>query len=158
MSGVRLVEAYSQVSRFHAETLSTSYDVDLKQVNVAVGQLDLLVDARLQLLYGRHYAMIGRNGSGKTTLLNAIARGELVGWPPHVKVSLVSQELAGREDQSVLQAVLESVAELLQLRRLVGGLFFVVVFLFAVVVQHLRASHNTSTPQQKTTQKHTKNQ
>ena len=127
MSGVRLVEAYSQLSRFHEDTLSASPHVDLKQVNVAVGGLDLLVDARLQLMSGVHYAMLGRNGCGKTTLLAAIAGGELVGWPPHIKASLVAQELEGRGDVSVLQAVLASDAEATQLRTCVFLCAFVFV-------------------------------
>jgi ATPase subunit of ABC transporter with duplicated ATPase domains len=58
------LKATSQASRFHE-----SYDgVDLKQVNITVGQKDLLVDAHLQLTTGTHYGLLGRNGVGKSSL------------------------------------------------------------------------------------------
>lgn len=66
-----VIQAYSQQSRFHNETLSTlSKDVDLKQVNVSIGDRDLLEDSRLWFKAGTHYGLVGRNGAGKSTLLN----------------------------------------------------------------------------------------
>ncbi|KAJ2457505.1 hypothetical protein GGF42_002632, partial [Coemansia sp. RSA 2424] len=53
-----VVQAYSQQSRFHNETITTlSKDVDLKTVNVVIGESELLVDARLWLKAGQHYGM-----------------------------------------------------------------------------------------------------
>ncbi|KAJ2079490.1 hypothetical protein GGI09_007895, partial [Coemansia sp. S100] len=61
-----VIQAYSQQSRFHNETITTlSKEVDLKAVNVVIGESELLVDARLWLKTGQHYGMVGRNGVGK---------------------------------------------------------------------------------------------
>lgn len=62
-----VIEATSQVSRFHLETLevTSNKDLQLQQVNLSIGsssgqQLQLLSDAVLSLLAGVRYGLIGR--------------------------------------------------------------------------------------------------
>lgn len=57
-----LVDATSQVSRFHTETLesTTVKGLDLHGVQLAVDGRGLLEDAHLQLCPGRRYGLIGR--------------------------------------------------------------------------------------------------
>ena len=43
-------------------------------------------EAKLQLVAGRRYGLVGRNGTGKSTLLKAIASYEIQGFPQHLKV------------------------------------------------------------------------
>jgi len=42
---------------------------------------------------GHRYGLIGRNGKGKSTLLRWIASGRVKGFPPHMSMHYVSQEL-----------------------------------------------------------------
>ncbi|KAJ2625969.1 hypothetical protein GGI25_000336 [Coemansia spiralis] len=101
------VQAYSQQSRFHMETVTTlSKDVDLKDVNVTIGDYELLVDARLWLKAGYHYGMVGRNGAGKSTLLSVIGDGSLVGFPDNIRTLYVQQLDVLDTDISVIDAVL----------------------------------------------------
>ncbi|KAJ2030378.1 hypothetical protein IWW57_001220, partial [Coemansia sp. S610] len=87
-----VVQAYSQQSRFHNETITTlSKEVDLKSVNVVIGESELLVDARLWLKTGQHYGMVGRNGVGKSTLLSVIGSKTLVGFPENIRTLYVQQ-------------------------------------------------------------------
>ncbi|KAJ1906785.1 hypothetical protein LPJ81_001156 [Coemansia sp. IMI 209127] len=87
-----VVQAFSQQSRFHTETLVTlSKEVDLKGVNVVVDNRELIVDARLWLKTGYHYGMIGRNGTGKSTLLSVIGDGSLVGFPENIRTLYIQQ-------------------------------------------------------------------
>ena len=57
-----LIEATSQVSRFHAETLecAAARGLDLPGVQLGVDRLQLLEDAHLQLRPGARYGLIGR--------------------------------------------------------------------------------------------------
>ncbi len=54
---------------------------------------NLLNRTTLRLIQGHKYGLIGRNGVGKTTLMSRIATGTLPGFPPHLRVALVAQEL-----------------------------------------------------------------
>jgi ATP-binding cassette subfamily F protein 3 len=40
-------------------------DVDLKTLNLTVGDEELLLDANLRLFSGVHYGLVGANGVGK---------------------------------------------------------------------------------------------
>ncbi|KAG9050986.1 hypothetical protein FS837_000651 [Tulasnella sp. UAMH 9824] len=92
--------ATSQTSRFHTDTLTTlSTEIDLKQVNISLGQNDLLVDVDLRLRAGVHYALVGRNGEGKSTLLKAIADKLIPGIPENLRILLIDQVT---ENQSLL--------------------------------------------------------
>ncbi|KAG0049379.1 hypothetical protein BGZ83_005838 [Gryganskiella cystojenkinii] len=107
------LEAYSQQSRFHEETLSTlSKEVDLKQVNITIGDRPLLKDARLWFKAGYMYGLIGRNGTGKSTLLKAIGYGELIGFPLNLRTLYIEQLPSETpEDQTVLETVLKADTE-----------------------------------------------
>ncbi|KAJ3035967.1 hypothetical protein HDV00_003261 [Rhizophlyctis rosea] len=87
-----VITAITQTSRFHTETIETlSNDVDLKGVQLAVNERDLLIDAELRLFAGTHYGLVGRNGVGKSTLLRAIGHGMLIGFPTNIRVLYVEQ-------------------------------------------------------------------
>ncbi|KAJ2551586.1 hypothetical protein EV175_003635 [Coemansia sp. RSA 1933] len=102
-----VVQAFSQQSRFHTETLVTmSKEVDLKGVNVIVDNRDLVVDARLWLKTGYHYGMIGRNGTGKSTLLSVIGDGSLVGFPENIRTLYIQQLDILDIDTTVVDSVL----------------------------------------------------
>ncbi|PKY48786.1 P-loop containing nucleoside triphosphate hydrolase protein [Rhizophagus irregularis] len=103
------IVAYSQQSRFHTETLETlSKEVDLKDVNITVGNKELLVDAKLQLKTGVHYGLVGRNGTGKSTLLKCIGSGVLVGFPRNIRVLYIEQLENVNEKENVAQVVLKA--------------------------------------------------
>lgn len=101
------VQAYSQQSRFHNETLTTlSTDVDLRDVNLLVGESELLMDARLWLKAGQHYGMVGRNGVGKSTLLSVIGDKSLIGFPENIRTLYVQQLDVVNSEGPVVDAVL----------------------------------------------------
>ena len=55
------ITATSQQSRFHAGTADANHsDVDLKEVTVSIGSLELVTDSRLKLKEGVRYALVGR--------------------------------------------------------------------------------------------------
>ncbi|KAK3814232.1 MAG: P-loop containing nucleoside triphosphate hydrolase protein [Benniella sp.] len=108
-----VVEAYSQQSRFHEETLETlSKEVDLKQVNINIGDQPLLKDARLWFKSGTMYGLIGRNGTGKSTLLKAIGYGQLIGFPQNLRTLYIEQLPSETpETQTVVETVLKADTE-----------------------------------------------
>jgi len=62
------INAFSQVSRYHTETIdSYAKDIDLKDLNIFVGDREILTDANLKLYQGVHYGLIGQNGIGKSS-------------------------------------------------------------------------------------------
>jgi len=54
---------------------------------------NLLDRTTVRLLARRRYGLIGRNGVGKSTLMRRIASGTLPGFPHHLRVAQVMQEL-----------------------------------------------------------------
>lgn len=66
--------ATSRQSRFHLETLESQTEIDLKTVNISIGDLEILVDADLKLKAGVRYALIGRNGTGKSSAFFLLSR------------------------------------------------------------------------------------
>ncbi|KNE67275.1 hypothetical protein AMAG_12341 [Allomyces macrogynus ATCC 38327] len=110
-AGPRVV-ATSQVSRFHTESIDTDpRDVLLDGVHLTVDRSDLLVDTRLVLRLGRHYALLGRNGTGKSTLMRAIATRTLVGFPTNLAVVMIDQHpdrAMVESDQTPLQYLLDA--------------------------------------------------
>lgn len=55
------INATSEQSRFHTETLNTSVaEIDLKGVSITIGQRELITDSRLKLKEGVRYALVGR--------------------------------------------------------------------------------------------------
>ncbi len=57
----------AQQSRFHTATLESATEVDVHDLDIAVGERDLIVGARLKLKEGVRYALVGRNGTGKSS-------------------------------------------------------------------------------------------
>ncbi|KZV85529.1 P-loop containing nucleoside triphosphate hydrolase protein [Exidia glandulosa HHB12029] len=114
------ITATSQVSRFHVDTISTlSQELDLKQVNIAIGNEDLLVDAHVRFKAGIRYGLVGRNGEGKSTLLNVIGNKILPGIPENLRILLVSQ-IEGT-DPFVLDAENTSMADYTVTQRVVAS-------------------------------------
>lgn len=68
-------------------------DIIVPNITIIVGGKTLLDGAMLKLAYGRKYGLLGRNGIGKTTLLNHIARKDIEGFPQHLHVLHVEQEI-----------------------------------------------------------------
>ncbi|EIM83035.1 P-loop containing nucleoside triphosphate hydrolase protein [Stereum hirsutum FP-91666 SS1] len=86
------INATSEQSRFHTETLNTSVaEIDLKGVSITIGQCELIADSRLKLKEGVRYALVGRNGTGKSTLLQAVSQKLIPGISTAVRILLVSQ-------------------------------------------------------------------
>ncbi|KAG0359251.1 hypothetical protein BG005_001095 [Podila minutissima] len=108
-----IVEAYSQQSRFYEETIETlSKEVDLKQVNITIGDQPLLKDSRLWFKSGTMYGLVGRNGTGKSTLLKAIGYGELIGFPLNLRTLYIEQlPTETPEEQTVVETVLKADTE-----------------------------------------------
>ncbi|KAG0020772.1 hypothetical protein BGZ81_009206 [Podila clonocystis] len=108
-----IVEAYSQQSRFYEETIETlSKEVDLKQVNITIGDQPLLKDARLWFKSGTMYGLVGRNGTGKSTLLKAIGYGQLIGFPLNLRTLYIEQlPTETPEEQTVVETVLKADTE-----------------------------------------------
>ena len=112
------IVATSQQSRFHTETIEApvSKDIDLKDVSVAVGGVELLNHAHLQIHERVHYLLHGRNGVGKSTVLQALAERYVPGIAANLRMLLLgqthpSQEAAPglAEIQEASQSVLEYV-------------------------------------------------
>ncbi|KAF9203243.1 hypothetical protein BGZ49_006636 [Haplosporangium sp. Z 27] len=108
-----VVEAFSQQSRFHEETIETlSKEVDLKQVNITIGGQPLLKDTRLWFKSGTMYGLVGRNGTGKSTLLKAIGYGQLIGFPLNLRTLYIEQLPSETpENQTVVEIVLKADTE-----------------------------------------------
>ncbi|KAJ7126423.1 P-loop containing nucleoside triphosphate hydrolase protein [Mycena crocata] len=90
-SNLNAITATSQQSRFHAETLDTTLEIDLKSVTISIGERELISSSHLRLKDGIRYGLIGRNGSGKSTLLTAIADKLIPGLSPSIRILLLSQ-------------------------------------------------------------------
>ncbi|KAG9075929.1 hypothetical protein FS749_012341, partial [Ceratobasidium sp. UAMH 11750] len=86
------IVATSQTSRFHVDTLTTlSKEIDLRQVNISIGNRDILVDAHLRLKANVRYGLVGRNGQGKSTILKALTEKIIPGVPENLRILLVGQ-------------------------------------------------------------------
>ncbi|KAJ3062102.1 hypothetical protein HK102_008878, partial [Quaeritorhiza haematococci] len=83
--------------------------IDMKGIQLSVGDRVLLEDAQLKLFSGVHYGLVGRNGVGKSTLLKVMGYGQLVGFPTNVRTLYVEQLDEGVEaDKSVVDIVLSA--------------------------------------------------
>lgn len=103
------VVATSQTSRFHSETLETlSNDVDIKGVNISVGDRDLLIDAELKLFDGVKYGLCGQNGVGKSTLLKCLGDKSLIGFPRNINALYVEQLEGSDASVSALETVVNA--------------------------------------------------
>ncbi|KAJ1449058.1 P-loop containing nucleoside triphosphate hydrolase protein [Pelagophyceae sp. CCMP2097] len=104
-----------------------SRDVHVSNFDIHFGGTTLLRGAELHLAHGRRYGLIGPNGVGKTTLLRHMAAFDLPGFPRHLRVLHVRQEVTAASDGlRVVDAVLGADAELASLlareRRLAAAL------------------------------------
>ena len=81
-------------------------DAVVHNLTLAYGGRDLLHETHLAISHGHRYGLMGQNGVGKTTLLKRIAAGKVPGWPLHLSVEMVEQEVLGTP-QSVLESMLE---------------------------------------------------
>ncbi len=111
----------SQQSRFHADAIDAPSlkDVDIKDLTISIGGLEILDHARLQIQNDTHYVFHGRNGLGKSMLLRALADRLIPGVPSNLRIlllgqtrvsSFVAEDYAGGEgkEQTVLQYVTRS--------------------------------------------------
>ncbi|KDQ27465.1 hypothetical protein PLEOSDRAFT_51211 [Pleurotus ostreatus PC15] len=116
-SKIPKIIATSQQSRFHSETLDTTTEVDLKGVNISIGDRELISDSKLRFKAGIRYALVGRNGTGKSTLLEALAEKLIPGLGKALRIVLVSQvtdtiRIVGHgEEISVLEHVIHGDVE-----------------------------------------------
>ena len=101
-----------------------SRDVSLKSILLLSpgGKALLEEGAALKLAEGRRYGLVGRNGTGKSTLLRAISSFDLVGFPRHLKVVHVEQEMSHDPDATAIGTVLASDLERRVLKRRVAEL------------------------------------
>ncbi|KAF9491905.1 P-loop containing nucleoside triphosphate hydrolase protein [Pleurotus eryngii] len=116
-SKIPKIIATSQQSRFHSETLDTTTEVDLKGVNISIGDRELISDSKLRFKAGIRYALVGRNGTGKSTLLEALAEKLIPGLGKALRIVLVSQvtdtiRIVGHDgEMSVLKHVIHGDVE-----------------------------------------------
>ncbi|KAG2490916.1 hypothetical protein HYH03_010829 [Edaphochlamys debaryana] len=103
-------EVAVQVSRFHAETLDTSFTGDLvvRGLELTVGDKELLADAQLALKRGTRYGLVGRNGVGKSTLLRAVADRTIPGVPQSLKIIYVQQDQVPGDGRTALRTVMDA--------------------------------------------------
>ena len=108
----------AQQSRFHTEALDapTLKDIDIKDLTVGIGGLEVLDHAHLKIQDGVHYLFHGRNGTGKSTLLRALAEHRIPGLASNLRVLLLGQtritsdvEPEKTENQAKVPTVLEHV-------------------------------------------------
>ena len=113
------IVATSQQSRFHAEAINAPSlkDVDIKDLTISIGGLEVLDHARLQIQNDTHYVFHGRNGLGKSTVLKALADRLIPGVPSNLRIlllgqtrvaSFVEEDGSGNLDQTVLEYVTRS--------------------------------------------------
>lgn len=81
-------------------------DAVVNQLTLSYGGRDLLHETHFVVAHGHRYGLMGQNGCGKTTLLKRIVSGSVPGWPLHLSVQLVEQEVLGTP-ASALECMLE---------------------------------------------------
>ena len=79
-------------------------DAVIPGVTLAYDGNELLRNAHLTIAHGHRYGLWGKNGVGKSTLLRRIASGKIPGWPLHLTVRIVEQEILG-SDQTVRECL-----------------------------------------------------
>ncbi|SMY22178.1 unnamed protein product [Zymoseptoria tritici ST99CH_1A5] len=91
----------AQQSRFHTEMDEDNNlkEIVVKDLNMSIGNRELLAHASFSLQRGRHYVLHGKNGIGKSTLLRAIATDQIPSIPRGVKVLLLGQTESNFEDE-----------------------------------------------------------
>ena len=69
-----------QITRFMKPPDHLFHEIQLTEINVSIGSLNILVDEELTLAHGNRYGLIGCNGMGETTFMkhmNSNPRREL---------------------------------------------------------------------------------
>ena len=108
----------AQQSRFHTEAIEAPSlkDIDIKDLTVAIGGLEILDHAHLKIQDGTHYIFHGRNGIGKSTLLRALAERRIPGVASNLRILLLGQtriasdvDAEGLENQDSTRTVVEHV-------------------------------------------------
>jgi len=87
--------------------VSNGKDAVVDGLTLTFSGKDLLRETRLVIANGHRYGLWGKNGVGKSTLLRRIATGSVPGWPRHLTVAMVDQEVLG-SDRSVRQCMLDA--------------------------------------------------
>jgi len=84
-------------------------DIILENINITTpdGKIRLLNNAKLSLIHGRRYGLVGRNGIGKTTLLFHLSQYKLEGMQDFLRIMHVKQEVIG-DDTLPIDFVLQS--------------------------------------------------
>lgn len=106
----------AQQSRFHTEAIDAPNlkDIDLKDLTIAIGGLEILDHAHLKIQDGTHYVFHGRNGTGKSTVLKALAERRIPGVASNLRILLLGQTRMTSDidaDDTSSQAVSQSVLE-----------------------------------------------
>lgn len=76
---------------------TTQKDAVVHALTLSYGGRDLLQETHLVISNGHRYGLMGPNGVGKSTLLRRIATGSVPGWPLHLTVRMVEQEVLGSQ-------------------------------------------------------------
>jgi len=76
-------------------------DAVVQQLTLTFGGRDLLRETHLAICHGHRYGLMGHNGVGKSTLQRRIAAGSVPGWPMHLTVEMVEQEILGTPQSAV---------------------------------------------------------
>ncbi|KAK8805426.1 hypothetical protein WA158_002082, partial [Blastocystis sp. Blastoise] len=100
-------EAAAPVLSVDLNAVGNGKNIDIEHVTIGVPNKSLLEDAALHLTHNHKYGLIGRNGVGKSTLLRHIARRLLPGFPQHISIMFVEQEIEGC-DKTCIDFVLGS--------------------------------------------------
>ena len=110
-----VVEITSNQNSYARVATGKNRTVNLDGFSLCHGTNVLIGSAKLLLLHGHRYGVLGKNGCGKTTLMKKMAKKQIQNFPPHLSVSLVEQEIKG-DERTVLQTVLAYDKELQELK------------------------------------------
>lgn len=120
--------------------LHAGKDVVLEGVTMSFEGHELLTRSSIRLIHGRRYALIGANGCGKTTLLRRMAAYAVPGFPRHLKVHYVEQELLPVQGTQTVVQYLVGVLRSIWAERVLGddpGAMDAVASLRDVLVQEV---------------------
>ena len=108
----------SYVARTGSSGVDKKRDVLVRNITISLPNgTALLENGELKFAYQRRYGLIGENGVGKSTLLKAIALQQIEGFPTHLRVLHVKQEVPSHftQDLTVTEAVLQADIERMEL-------------------------------------------
>eukprot|EP00240_Pyramimonas_obovata_P014588 CAMPEP_0118939408 /NCGR_PEP_ID=MMETSP1169-20130426/28826_1 /TAXON_ID=36882 /ORGANISM="Pyramimonas obovata, Strain CCMP722" /LENGTH=190 /DNA_ID=CAMNT_0006883671 /DNA_START=33 /DNA_END=602 /DNA_ORIENTATION=- len=78
------------------------YVVQLRDIRLGFGARMLLHKTDLILERNHRYGLVGENGIGKTTLLTRVVKGDIRGWPTHLKCVYVQHEVLAEASETVI--------------------------------------------------------